>query len=268
MNQDKKPITLEDLLRLKKAERPPAEFWARFDAEMHAKQLAAIVTKRPWWDGISRGFAVVSRNQLPFGAVAALAVTWAGFHYMGGPADRVHVVQLTGVEATREAPVHTQGASVVTHPSLPVEVVRVETRVAASSQAPVVVSNASHVSQMSAVAPVESPSRSPFSNVIAVTLADFREANVDRHDAFGSDSEFEPVMAAVRQPVADPLARLDPVSEERRSRLLAGALPSYDAAASRSPATERIADRVSNDRMYESMDPYESSGGMSLEFKF
>ena len=35
-------VTIEDLLRLKRAERPPASFWSDFDREMRAKQLAAI----------------------------------------------------------------------------------------------------------------------------------------------------------------------------------------------------------------------------------
>ena len=33
MNQEKRPITIEDLLRLKRAERPAPEFWAEFDRE-------------------------------------------------------------------------------------------------------------------------------------------------------------------------------------------------------------------------------------------
>jgi hypothetical protein len=42
-------VTLEELLRLKRAERPAEDFWARFDQELRAKQLAAIVDQRPWW---------------------------------------------------------------------------------------------------------------------------------------------------------------------------------------------------------------------------
>jgi hypothetical protein len=263
VNQSKKPISVEDLLRLKKAERPAAEFWTRFEAELQSKQLAAIVTRRPWWDGISRGFAVIYRNQIPFGAVAALALTWVGVHYMSAPSETVHVIQLKGVEASHAVLVKSEGTSAAARPPLSMEASGMVTAMAAPPQAPVVVSSASHVSQLPAAAPIESPSRTPFSNVIAVTLADFRETNVERRDVFGSDREFEPVMASVRQPAAEPLAHLDPVSEERRSRLLATGLPAYD-----SPATERITERASNDRMYESMDPYGSSGGMSLEFKF
>jgi hypothetical protein len=78
MNHDsKRPVTLEDILRLKRAERPPAEFWAAFDRELRAKQLAAIVEKRPWWRTISLTgvFAGMRRYHLPLGATAVLAVT-------------------------------------------------------------------------------------------------------------------------------------------------------------------------------------------------
>jgi hypothetical protein len=90
---------------------------------------------------------------------------------------------------------------------------------------------------------------SPFSDGIAVTLADYRAstpANA-RTTSFGTDSDFE--MATPRQPVADPLAQMDP-AQERRSRLLDSGLPS-----SRTLASDWIRTRsASDDRMYESMD--------------
>ena len=49
-----RPVSLEDLLRLKRAERPPAEFWQDFDRQLRAKQLAALVQSRPWWQEIGR----------------------------------------------------------------------------------------------------------------------------------------------------------------------------------------------------------------------
>ena len=54
MNQEsKRPITLEDIIRLKRAERPPPQFWAQFDRELRAKQLAALMEKRPWWRSLA-----------------------------------------------------------------------------------------------------------------------------------------------------------------------------------------------------------------------
>ena len=72
-----KSVTLEDLLRLKRAERPPAEFWNQFERELRAKQLAALVVKRPWWRTLpARAFAGFSRYHLPLGATAVLAITF------------------------------------------------------------------------------------------------------------------------------------------------------------------------------------------------
>lgn len=45
----KPKVTIEALIQLKRCERPAPEFWDRFDQELRAKQLAAIVEKRPWW---------------------------------------------------------------------------------------------------------------------------------------------------------------------------------------------------------------------------
>lgn len=56
MNQPRKPSrppSLEDLLRLKRAERPDADFWQDFERGLRQKQLASIVEPKPWWLGLS-----------------------------------------------------------------------------------------------------------------------------------------------------------------------------------------------------------------------
>lgn len=72
----KRPVSLEDLLRLKRAERPAPEFWDEFDRELRAKQLAALVEKRPWWRELPQVFSKYARYHLPLGASAVLAVTF------------------------------------------------------------------------------------------------------------------------------------------------------------------------------------------------
>jgi hypothetical protein len=77
MNQEnKRPITLEDLLRLKRAERPAAEFWTRFDRELRAKQLAALVKREPWWSQLPVSWGWLHRHRLPIGATAILALSF------------------------------------------------------------------------------------------------------------------------------------------------------------------------------------------------
>jgi hypothetical protein len=73
---EKRPVSVEDLLQLKRAERPAPEFWERFDRELRAKQLAALVGKRPWWRDLPSRFAGFRRYHLPLGATAALAITF------------------------------------------------------------------------------------------------------------------------------------------------------------------------------------------------
>jgi hypothetical protein len=109
-----------------------------------------------------------------------------------------------------------------------------------------------------------------FSDMVATTLADFRENQPELagRDIFSSDREFETTVESMHQAAAEPLARLDPAVEERNSRLLATALPAYGSSGSATLASDRVRQRESNDRMYESMDPYESSGRMSLEIRF
>ena len=74
-NQDHRrpPVTLEQLLRLKRAEQPSEEFWNRFERELHQKQLAALVERRPWWHRIPQFLA--RRTYLPISVTAILAFT-------------------------------------------------------------------------------------------------------------------------------------------------------------------------------------------------
>ncbi|MSU46154.1 MAG: hypothetical protein EXS42_03265 [Lacunisphaera sp.] len=73
-NSDQRPkITVEDLLRLKRAERPAAEFWANFESELRQKQLTALLDKRPWWQELPQFLA--RRAYIPVGTAAILAFT-------------------------------------------------------------------------------------------------------------------------------------------------------------------------------------------------
>jgi hypothetical protein len=78
--EQRPPITLEQLLQLKRAERPDAEFWTKFDAELRQKQLAALVQRRAWWQQLPHLFA--RRAYLPIGAAAVLTFTFVSVrHY-------------------------------------------------------------------------------------------------------------------------------------------------------------------------------------------
>jgi len=79
-NLNQKPkISVEDLLRLKRAERPAVEFWDNFDRELRQKQLTALLEKRPWWHELPQFFA--RRAYLPIGATAILAFSLVSVKY-------------------------------------------------------------------------------------------------------------------------------------------------------------------------------------------
>src|SRR2546423_14245188 len=80
---NKRPVEIEDLLRLKRVERPPAEFWNEFDRALRAKQLAALVGRRPWWQTLPRVLAGWRRAGIPIGATAVAALTFYSWHHSG-----------------------------------------------------------------------------------------------------------------------------------------------------------------------------------------
>lgn len=76
--QDSKP-TLEQLLRLKRMERPTPEFWTRFEAELRQKQLTALVEKRRWWHDLP--VLLNRRLYVPAGAAAVVAFSLVTVRY-------------------------------------------------------------------------------------------------------------------------------------------------------------------------------------------
>lgn len=268
--EDRK-ITVEDLIRLKRSERPAPEYWAQFEAQMHAKQLAAIVVKRPWWDGASRVFAGFTRYSLPVGAAAAVALAWVGVRHISSSEATVRVAPLASVssaqapEAKAEPQVSTSrnASASGSQAMLVAEVNR--------PVVPVVAEHASHLTQIPAEVSAQPAPRSPFADGVSVSLADFRQVSTALptpvRDVFGTDREFEAsVTPTPRSPDAEPLARLDPTAE-RRERLLAPALPAYASSGNRVLAASLTKSR-DNDRMYESMDISGSSDRSMVGFRF
>ena len=70
-NSHEKEVKVEDLLRLKRAERPGEVFWNTFDRELHQRMLQTLVKKDPWYVQVLRG---VSWRFAQSAAVGAAAV--------------------------------------------------------------------------------------------------------------------------------------------------------------------------------------------------
>ena len=65
-------INLEDLLRLKRSERPSEAFWNDFDRELHQRMLQTLVKKDPWYLQIMRGLSGRMGQGIAVAAAAAV----------------------------------------------------------------------------------------------------------------------------------------------------------------------------------------------------
>jgi len=287
MSLSKRPVSLEDILRLKRAERPPAEFWEQFDRELRAKQLAALVEKRPWWQFLPHVFAGLRRYHLPLGATAVLAITFVSireFQSAGNPAATAPsraiaaVSQRAGVAGATVAAADTNAARLA-----PVAALASADENASAAPA----DSATDVFARADAAPAEfagtiplfgagsqSPAtltNTPSARAIAANFAAAQAAPiVTRAALLVRPANFETrAMPASRTPV-EPLAQITPPAESRRARLLA-AIVSTTSYNTEAPFRngERLASRVSQaqERLYDEVHRFGASGN-SLSMKF
>lgn len=70
-NAHDKEVQVEDLLRLKRAERPSEAFWNTFDRELHQRMLQTLVKKDPWYVQVLHGISGRIAQTAAVGAAAA-----------------------------------------------------------------------------------------------------------------------------------------------------------------------------------------------------
>jgi len=254
-NSHKPNVTLEDLLRVKRAEQPPAEFWAEFERGMRTKQLAAIIEPRPWWAPFIKISTRMSRYQVPVGAAAILAITFLTVReYRTVELAPVYEpvassINVAAPAAVSETPSRLAPVSVTS--SAPQAVVAEETAAvpASSSSAAPRVSTADLVGTSSHVAPA--PAKlTPSARYIAENLAAAQAADPELDQMLGRTiHNFDNHSART-----EPLAQVSVPGESRRSRLLAG--NALMASASLGDSTlrtdERSSRRLSERRLAES----------------
>jgi hypothetical protein len=276
MNPDrqKSTVTLEDLLRLKRAERPPVEFWDQFDRELRAKQLAAIVEPRPWWAPLIRVGARFSQLQLPVGAAAILTLSFLTVREYRTTdlapvyGSDVAVQAVASVEPAKTETVALNQPEAVTNP-IPAVAVMVE------SEAP-----AAPLTQTTAADPMPRPASASYAMLgdgfsrdrISTPSARYMAANL----AAAQESEpglgevlVRPARAlAARQTVREPLAQVASPSEARLARLLSPGLPAIANANEGSlHTTDRVARNLTEERLYDSISRVNAMGaGVLVKF--
>ncbi len=217
-------VTIEDLLHLKRAERPAADFWTDFERELRQKQLAALLEKRPWWQDLPQLFA--RRAYLPVGATAILAFTLVSVKYstlpapvarMDGAAEASHSVAVIHSNESLAARAATAPASspLVNRREAPA-VEAGEHTLVRSGDSPAFTKTDEHTPVVAATVSAETPS----ARSIAANFARMEQSEPELFNAvLGSRLSSR----ARVQPAAGPVLELASLSNNasRRSRLLA-----------------------------------------------
>lgn len=80
-DRQKRPVTVEDLLKVKRGERPDGEFWDSWQASMRGRLAEARTVRRPWYkDALHRFFIGVARNQIALGTTCVVMLGIAVVH--------------------------------------------------------------------------------------------------------------------------------------------------------------------------------------------
>ncbi|HVU15724.1 MAG TPA: hypothetical protein VHD32_02280 [Candidatus Didemnitutus sp.] len=215
-NNHRPKVTIEDLLHLKRAERPASEFWSKFEGELRQKQLAALLEKRPWWHMPAM---MARRAMIPVGAALAVgAVALISRHDFSSAPSTSPVRTTASVRHLPEARVATTEkapapiAAAAGAESVPV----VQRTVAALSEK--FPDGASELTPWSAPRPQDTPS----SRSIAASLARVEATEPDLANASMGDSlpMANTRLAATSSPATVELASVSAVVS-RRSHLLA-----------------------------------------------
>lgn len=215
-------VTVEDLLRLKRSERPSADFWDNFERELRDKQLTALLKKRAWWQELPQ--FLVRRAYIPVGATAALAFTLVTVKYYSG----VQGVQVEGTPYVAVA----EASAIVDH-SLSGGIVQVSSPLVNRSDG-----GSSGLARLGDVEPVHEKSSpvadsielmpanlatrdldSPSARSIAANLAHLEQSEPELVNAY-SGSRLSSSPARVQTAALGELASI-PTNGGKRSRLLA-----------------------------------------------
>lgn len=276
MNQEKRPIALEDILRLKRAERPPTEFWDRFDRDLRARQLAALLEKRPWWRNVIPSHVANSwsRYHLPLGATAILALTFVAVReYRPAPAavashsraTRIAALAPRAVAPAVGLPTPEFTSATAAEQSDVVNVARESVAEATTAPSAATLAPGELSRLLTGDARVTPNDVTPSARHIAANLAAAEAAGplVARH-LLTPVSGFEARALPAHATTTEPLASMSSPATMRNARLL-----SAMAFATQAPvrSNENVARRLSDEQLYESGAHRFGANANSLTFK-
>lgn len=282
ISDKKRPVSVEDLLRLKRFERPSSEFWADFDRQLREKQLIALVGKRPWWKSLRLVdlWSGLRRLQVPLGASAIVAITLVSYRGDSPEMNRPEVAdpQLKIQQIAELAPglqsqpAPTEGGGQVLSAVADSAVIsgvteRVESAVE-PAHASVVAEGIVREIPLFGSVPAEGREHAMAwasrYDQATVSVLDTVEPPVAR-PLLSTPGRFESRGAPVRATI-EPLHQITPPAERRGTRILT-AMVSMGSVENAMRATERAANRLSEEQLYDQIHRFGARGaGVNVKF--
>jgi hypothetical protein len=271
-------VTLEALLSLKRAERPPSEFWGQFEQELRVKQLAAIIEKRPWWHGFGRLGSILRRSGMPLGAVAAVGVAWIGVREFSFSLRPAFAPQL----ASAASSVRAAATPAVLPSPAPVSAVVAtavpkEAALRSGPNAPdasiadgALVPPSTPLGGDALPAGAFAPTFAQSERMMGASFASAQTVSAasGERDLMGNlPVSYQARLLVAHSRSAEPLAKMISPAEERRSRLLAETTAHSESSGFTPRSSDRLIDNLSEDRLIESIQRY-GVDAHSVSFKF
>ncbi len=282
MNPEKKrSVSIEDLLRLKRLERPATEFWPEFDRQLRAKQLSALVGKRPWWQDISLSGVLTGfrRYQVPLGAAAIVALTFVSMRMTEHKVSSVLEHSIT--ENSVQVPVKSvalpldriQGVASVAVPEKSGNLI-VAAAVVATGPALELATEEATADGFSHFIPLLGVPDGDAFNASVATPVNYGKS------AYASGAAMEPVVVnsllgnasrfeshgMVTRATVEPLQQITSPNERRGHRILT-AMVSMASVESAMRTTERAASRLSEEQLYDQIHRFGARGaGVNVKF--
>jgi len=255
-------VTLEDLLQLKRAERPSAEFWPEFERTLRAKQLAAIVETRPWWRSWTARKALV-RVCVPLGATALVAMSMSSFRVAS--VKSATGTSLAGVVAV-QAPVDSTNSVSVQESNLRTSATETVALTGSEQQ----VNSAENLPTVAVTQPTGNNPVYSAEQMLASSTATVKAAGQALAQLVGLADSTNLQSGNTRSSVVEPLTQVATPRDNRRARLLAYSVTFDPHAADSSEAVrsrEKITHRLSDEAIYDSITRLGLSGDrVSIKF--
>ncbi len=231
----KSKVTVEDLLRLKRAERPNPEFWSNFEQELRQKQLTALVQKRRWWHQLP--LLLNRRAYLPIGATAIVAFTLVTVRY-STPSPIAQVTNTAPQIAAADPAVEIRVTTVVAGP---------DQVLAISHEEPIATAPLA-VAEVAPQAPVPHEVESPAARPLVATLARLEQTDSDLTDSIMGSRLSPPVRVQTASVAQTEFAAMSAVAPSKY-RLIARYADRALSPAPAAPAVvrERLARRLGDD---------------------